>query len=821
MPDGTCDCRWARTPGIHCLYDDGSACWPTCCGEDSKVGNPELQKRGITSHLKCMPGSYVQDRHAARVSDGLQTQVAAWRADGWGDFQTDDRHETTAVSGWCSSNVPKPPGCKNVERKASAFHNADMTPILSHHGAGIELIHNYKVASSSLSAYMTCEYDKHGIRGPRLSVMAVRDPIDRFVSACGELLQRYVNDVCPGGSRCNIEWWQKHDAESSTVWWTQWKREGARNLQALMTSFVSDVRCCHDAYGMDHFVTQTAFASYASGGTLDVVLNLDSIESGLDELARRKGTRRTCGLQTQNSAASKELGGDSGVPSAAQLRAALFQKPELVRKLCDVFLTDYLCFRLPFPSECADLVPPPPPQPSPPPAPRPPPSPSTPPPLPRPPPPPPMPPPDPSPPPPPPTPPPLSPPPSACTTLLATHIGLHDWRTPEGEQMTCWKVARTPGWGVDNCHKYFMLDAAAEAPSTYATCYRDRCPGKYPGTMQDCCRKDEASRVVCPISPPPSPPPPCPSPLPPPPPPPPSPSPLLQSSPPPPPLPHVAVSSPSPSPPHESSLPSPPPPSLSPSSLSASASTKTLASTAAAGDLTSLFTEQALPDALTRTVELPLAMLVMLCCVLGAGWLGCRRGKRAASLPLRPPTKGMTRLPAEDTEDFEMSEADDDDEDVEMAERCGEELMEEQGPGPVLGRRGRRRRRERHGRRSDDSPYACDEAPSPFPPFPLPPPVAPLVPGELVGYRGRDGRLQDAVVVRMHSDGGAAPPYYTVLVDGRERSTERDRLELVRPGEQQLRAVAPASDQPEPAATTDDACLDAMQVYAKYVSGAS
>ena len=51
-----------------------------------------------------------------------------------------------------------------------------MTPILSHHGAGIELIHNYKVASSSLSAYMTCEYDKRGIRGPRLSVMAVRDP---------------------------------------------------------------------------------------------------------------------------------------------------------------------------------------------------------------------------------------------------------------------------------------------------------------------------------------------------------------------------------------------------------------------------------------------------------------------------------------------------------------------------------------------------------------------------------------------------------------------------------------------------------------------
>ena len=42
------------------------------------------------------------------------------------------------------------------------------------------------------------------------------------------------------------------------------------------------------------------------------------------------------------------------------------------------------------------------------------------------------------------------------------------------------------------------------------------------------------------------------------------------------------------------------------------------------------------------------------------------------------------------------------------------------------------------------------------------------MPGELVGSRGSDGVLQDATVVKTHN--GGAVPYYTVLVDGRERS---------------------------------------------------
>lgn len=105
--------------------------------------------------------------------------------------------------------------------------------------------------------------------------------------------------------------------------------------------------------------------------------------------------------------------------------------------------------------------------------------------------------------------------------------------------------------------------------------------------------------------------------------------------------------------------------------------------------------------------------------------------------------------------------------------------------------------------------------------YPLPAPQASLVSGELAGYRGSDVSLQAAGVEQVHND--SAAPYYTVLVDGSVRSTERDRLELVRPGDgaqQSAAANAPPAARPEPAAS-DDACLDAMQVYAKYLSGAT
>jgi len=61
-----------------------------------------------------------------------------------------------------------------------------------------------------------------------------------------------------------------------------------------------------------------------------------------------------------------------------------------------------------------------------------------------------------------------------------------------------------------------------------------------------------------------------------------------------------------------------------------------------------------------------------------------------------------------------------------------------------------------------------------------PAPRPPLRPGERVSYKGAGGTTQDAEVVQVHIDD--VQPYYTIRVDGQERSTERARL--FRPGEQ-------------------------------------
>ena len=46
--------------------------------------------------------------------------------------------------------------------------------------------------------------------------------------------------------------------------------------------------------------------------------------------------------------------------------------------------------------------------------------------------------------------------------------------------------------------------------------------------------------------------------------------------------------------------------------------------------------------------------------------------------------------------------------------------------------------------------------------------------GEAVYYDGGDGKFLPAVVLRVHTDD--VEPYYTVSVNGREKSTVRERL---------------------------------------------
>ena len=151
----------------------------------------------------------------------------------------------------------------------------------------------------------------------------MRDPIDRFVSAVGEVLQRVVNGVCPRGRCPPID---KDQLRKSTEWYPIAERArfnfSAEVLPKLMAAFVADTTCCHAGYGRDHFAPQATFATYADRG-VDMLLRLDAIEKGLDDLTRRLPPSRsaTCRLEHANSARDKP----GNVADSAALRGALHE----------------------------------------------------------------------------------------------------------------------------------------------------------------------------------------------------------------------------------------------------------------------------------------------------------------------------------------------------------------------------------------------------------------------------------------------------------------------------------------------------------------
>ena len=239
-------------------------------------------------------------------------------------------------------------------------------PLRSVHGRVVEHVHNYKSGSTSLTDYFECEYGGDEVVADesfRVSAFAVRDPVSRFASAVTELLRRFVLNACVR------EWCQGFDRESARKG-TRWFRlltsmnytvTTAAERAALMRAFVYDVECCRPAFSMDHFQPQAAFATYASRG-IDLLIPLDRPDAALADVASRVGVARSCRLHTANTAGDALPQGDTAgddvwlreranaLPSASALRAAL--TPDLVRRICDLYLQDYLCFELAPPPEC-------------------------------------------------------------------------------------------------------------------------------------------------------------------------------------------------------------------------------------------------------------------------------------------------------------------------------------------------------------------------------------------------------------------------------------------------------------------------------------
>lgn len=266
-----------------------------------------------------------------------------------------DAFEQSGTSTYCSANFVKPPQCRRDHWATGGDRVPHYKlpsgrvgfPLRSVHGGTVEFVHNYKAAGTALRNYFVCEYGEDSDTTFSVSAFAVRDPIDRFISSVGEVLQRVVNGVCPDGPCPGIP---KSNMLRSTAWYPLVNRSNftlTTMIPELVAAFVDDIACCHEFYARDHFAPQSTFATFAEKG-IDTVIRLDNVEEGLDEVARSAGlASRRCKLELRNSATSKP----SNLPSTAQLRGAL--SDTLVRKLCQIYDQDFTCFGLKRPAACA------------------------------------------------------------------------------------------------------------------------------------------------------------------------------------------------------------------------------------------------------------------------------------------------------------------------------------------------------------------------------------------------------------------------------------------------------------------------------------
>lgn len=338
------------------------------------------------SHFRCPCGSYIPAATCEQAALELRSLQRTRSANGWSPIlNMGIEHQHTGMSVWCSNNWPMPRECRNdaaarlidgVWHQTSSSGEAGY-PVRSVFGGKVEFIHNYKVASTSLAKTLACEY------GPDLltagdgtevtflvSAFAVRDPISRFVSAVQEVLQRYINHICPSGPCTNVlgllNWEAQYAAaEKNTHWWrvaaTHYFNFTSNMLPELLEAFIADARCCHAGYAMDHFQTQSAFSTYSVRG-VDVVIHLEDAERGLNELAALVGLKsRKCGSLGMSNDATKK---PTNIPSSAEFLEVLrsHQNGTLIEALCEIYMQDFMCFDLALPLECGGHSAPPPPR---------------------------------------------------------------------------------------------------------------------------------------------------------------------------------------------------------------------------------------------------------------------------------------------------------------------------------------------------------------------------------------------------------------------------------------------------------------------------
>jgi len=130
-----------------------------------------------------------------------------------------------------------------------------------------------------------------------------------------------------------------------------------QDLYALVDGFVDDIECGIVYSAAEHLATQMSFitSGYSERAVIDFQLKLTNISSDLDRLRAKidypfqgNQSRWKCPLGRENDAAAKA----KLVVSKDDYLYTFAKHPELVQRLCTVYIQDYLCLGFQLPLEC-------------------------------------------------------------------------------------------------------------------------------------------------------------------------------------------------------------------------------------------------------------------------------------------------------------------------------------------------------------------------------------------------------------------------------------------------------------------------------------
>lgn len=353
------------------------------------IGNYALSKEEVR-YAKCPPGSAITGKqNATEVAlreSRLRDAICAAKHRGWKGWNEREStgFQARGYATFESSMWPKDSRCRTLPNEAWSKGHPGMPkyrpdsvpkwmPKYVNKELDLEFHENWKVASNSFPEYLRCEYGENWAKVPnarkippgRIVAVAVRHPVDRFVSAASELLERAVNQWCPSGPCNSTDAFDPEETIEMMLHTTTWLRGiGAATggyksgkLPMLMESLVHDASCNYATYASEHLSSQSNFVTQNEGAaaTLSVVVKLEHIDKGLQRLANRVGKNLSgnCDFARNNVKEEKPFAGK--VPSSRSMVNYLHQDDELMKKLCLTYAQDFVCFDYSLPAACEGM----------------------------------------------------------------------------------------------------------------------------------------------------------------------------------------------------------------------------------------------------------------------------------------------------------------------------------------------------------------------------------------------------------------------------------------------------------------------------------